>query len=223
MVAKSRFGPSRVAGIVSSLLITGYSGDDARRFAIMMESERVSQYRAKLMNNKLLSKARFEAGAHARIEGAKTEGRADGESSVPPRSTEAESRLHKPQQDFGETEPAPTTSSTSTSTCSTSGESNPKTVTRISEPMVNTSKGDSDDEGERRRRSRSQESDLNIVKLRSKSYVSDTAKRRPVKPRRRATDCVTPSCSQSTEERLLSRVTKELCPSTIDVRMADSK
>src|SRR2546426_1434785 len=220
MVAKSRFDPSRVTGIVSSLLITGYSSDDARRFAIQMESERVSLCRMKLMNNKLLSKARFEAGAHARIEGAKTEGRADGKSSVPPRSTEAESRLHQPQQDFGETKPAPTTT-TSTSTCSTSGESNPKTVIRVSEPMVNSSKGDSDDEGERRRRSHSQESELNIVKLRSKSYVSDTAKRRPVKPRKRATDCVTPSCSQSTEERSLSRVTKELFPSTIDVRMAN--
>src|SRR5438445_12293828 len=132
MVAKSRFDPSRVTGIVSSLLITGYSSDDARRFAIQMESERVSQCRAKLMNNKLLSKARFEAGAHARIEGAQTEGRADGESSVPPRSTEAESRLHQPQQDFGEREPAPP--STSPSTCPTSGASNPKTITRLSEP-----------------------------------------------------------------------------------------
>src|SRR5207245_777194 len=205
---KSRFDPYRVAETISSLLITGYSSDDARRIAIKIESERALQFRQRLIQQKMLSTVRNVQSAPVR-----PDVRSDAVSSAQTRSKEAESRLQQPQS-TGEGSTAPTTttteaesrldqpqstrasSTTSTTTASTrpaSGESSRSTVPNVSDPMVITSKGDSDDERERRRRSRSQDSSKNIVKLRSKSYVSDTAKRRPVKPKARLIDCATPS------------------------------
>src|SRR5438445_3571028 len=222
MGVKSRFDPLRVARTIGDLMITGFSGDDARRIAIKIESERALQFRQKLIQQKMSSTVRNVQSAPVR-----PDVRSDAVSSAQKRSKEAESHLEQPQSNRERTA-APTTtteaesrldqpqstrarSTTSTTTASTrpvSGESSRSTVPNVSDPMVVTSKGDSDDEGERRRRSRSQDSSKNIVKLRSKSYVSDTAKRRPVKPKIRVIDCNTPSCSQSTEERVLSRITK---------------
>src|SRR5437867_304964 len=170
MRTKSKFDPIRVAGLVSSLLITGYSDDDARRLAIKMEKERAFIFRRKLINDKHLLKARFVPCAPARIEI-----RSDEESSTQSRSAEADSRLHQPSKGSGEKSMPPPT--TTTSTYPISGATNPKPTTAVSDPMVILTKVDSDDEGERRRRARSQESDPNIVRLRSRSYVSDTAKR----------------------------------------------
>src|SRR5439155_9324282 len=108
MRTKSRFDPIRAAGLVSTLLITGYSDDDARRLAIRIEKERAFQFRRKLINDKHLLKARFVPCAPARIDS-----RSDAASSAQTRSNEANSRLHQSKEDSGERLATPSITSTS--------------------------------------------------------------------------------------------------------------